>query len=73
MSVMVASIWVKFISKNSNTHEIEHNSPIIIPRYRFHFRSTDLTDKPHFIGFRVNLLINHKLLHIRTTYGFSYE
>ena len=23
------------------------NSPIIIPRYGFHFRSTDLTDKPH--------------------------
>ena len=40
-----------FISKNSDRLEIaEHsllNSPIIIPRHRFHFRSTDLTDKPH--------------------------
>ena len=47
---MDASIWVKFISKNSNMLEIEHsifNSPIIIPRYGFNFRSTDLADKPH--------------------------
>ena len=51
-SVTDASIWVKSISKNSNTLEIEHSllkTPIIIPRYRFHFRSTDHTDKP--IGF----------------------
>ena len=40
----------KVYSKNSNTLEIEHsllNSPIIIPRYGFHFRSTDLPNKPH--------------------------
>ena len=44
-SIMDSSIWVKFISKNGNTLEIEHslpNSPIIIPCYGFHFRSTDL-------------------------------
>ena len=44
------SIWVKFISKNSNTLAIEHsllNSPIVICRYGFHFRSTDLADKPN--------------------------
>ena len=49
-SVTDTSIWVKFISKNSNTSQIEHSllySPIIIPRYGFHFRSTDLADKPH--------------------------
>ena len=49
-SIMDSSIWVKFISKNGNTLEIEHslpNSPIIIPCYGFHFRSTDLPDKPH--------------------------
>ena len=44
------SVWVKFISKDSNTLEIEHsllNSPIIIFRYMFLFRSTDLADKPY--------------------------
>ena len=49
-SVTDASIWVMFISKNSDTLEIEIsllNSPIIIPRYGFHFRSTDISDKPH--------------------------
>ena len=38
-----------FISKNSNTLEREDsllNSPIVIPRYGFHIRSTDLGDKP---------------------------
>ena len=47
---MDAKIWVKFVSNNSNTLEIEHsllNSAIIIPRYGFHFRSTDLAVKPH--------------------------
>ena len=46
-SVTDASILVKFISKNSNTLEIEHsllNSPITIPRYGLHFRWTDLAD-----------------------------
>ena len=40
---------VKFIAKSSNRLDIEHrvlNSPIIIPHYGFHFRLTDLTDKP---------------------------
>ena len=49
-SVTDASIWVMFISKNSDTLEIENsllNSPIIIPCYGFHFRSTDQGDKPH--------------------------
>ena len=49
-SITDASIWVKPISKISNKLEIEHSllkSPIIIPRYGFHFRSTDLADKPH--------------------------
>ena len=49
-SVMDTSIWVNFISKNSNTLEIEHSllySPIIILRYGFHFRSTDRAYKPH--------------------------
>ena len=49
---------VKFISKNSNILEMVHsliNSPTIIPRYGFHFRSTDIADKPPFTGFRVNL------------------
>ena len=48
--VTVASIWVKLISKNSNTLEIEHsllNSPIFIPHYGFHNRSTHLIDKSH--------------------------
>ena len=40
-----------FISKNSDTLEIVRhslcNSPYIIRRCRFHFRSTDLADKPH--------------------------
>ena len=46
-----ASILVLFISKNSDTLEIAElslfNSPIIICRFGFHFRSTDLADKPH--------------------------
>ena len=50
-SVTDASICGKFISKNSNSLEIlEHcllNSPVIIPRNGFHFRSTNLADKPH--------------------------
>ena len=40
-----------FISKNSDTLETAENSlfnsPIIIRRCGFHFRSTDLADKPH--------------------------
>ena len=48
---MDASIWVVFISKNSDKLEIaEHslfNSPIIIRRCVFHFRSTDIADKLH--------------------------
>ena len=50
-SVMDASIWVIFISKNSDTLEIAEdslfNSPIIICHCGFHFRSTDLADKPY--------------------------
>ena len=41
-----ALVSVKFIFKNSNMLLIEHsllNSPIIIPHYGFHFRSTDLS------------------------------
>ena len=42
---------VMFVSKISDTLEIEHclltDSPIIIPRYGFHFRSIDIVDKPH--------------------------
>ena len=52
------SLWVKLISKNSNTLEIEHsllNSPIISPRYGFHFKSTDLAEKKPFIGLRVTM------------------
>ena len=49
---MDASIWVMFISNNSDTLEIaEHilfNLPTIIRRCGFHFRSTDLADKPRF-------------------------
>ena len=52
-------IWVMFISQNSDTLEIAGhsllNSPIVIRRFGFHFRSTDLADKPPLIGFRVNL------------------
>ena len=48
---MDTSLWVMFISKNSDTLEIaEHslfNSLIILCRCGFHFRSTDLADKPH--------------------------
>ena len=51
MSIMDTIIWVMFISKNSDMLEIaEHNlfnSPIIIYRCGFHFRSTDLADEPH--------------------------
>ena len=49
-SITDASIWVKFISKNSDTLEKAHsllNSPIMIPPYGFHFRLIDLADKPH--------------------------
>ena len=50
-SVTDASMWVMFISKNSDTLEIERhsllNSPIITLRYGFQFRSTELFDKPH--------------------------
>ena len=50
-SVTDTTIWVMFIFKNSETLEIvEHskfNSPNVIPRYGFHFRSTDLADKPN--------------------------
>ena len=57
-SVTDASIRVMFISKISDTLEIaEHslfNSPIIICHCGFYFRSTDLADKPPFIGFMVN-------------------
>ena len=45
MSVTHASIWLKLISKISNTLDIEYsllNSPVVILLYRFHFRSTDL-------------------------------
>ena len=40
---------VNVISKNSVKLEIKHNllySPFIIRRYGFHFRSTNLADKP---------------------------
>ena len=50
-SITDSSIWVMFISKYSDTLEIaEHslfNSPIVIRRNAFHFRSTDLADIPH--------------------------
>ena len=50
-SVTDTSIWVMFISKNSETHKkAEHSlfySTIIIRRCGFHFRSTYLADK-HF-------------------------
>ena len=52
-SVTDASVWLilMFISKNSDTLEIAKlslfNYPIIIRCCGFHFRSTDLTDKPH--------------------------
>ena len=43
-----ASIWVIFISKNSDKLDIakhsRFNSPIIIRRCGFHFRSTDVAD-----------------------------
>ena len=52
-SVTDASIWVMFVSRNSNKLETaEHsmfNYPIIIRRCVSHFRSTDLAEKP--IGF----------------------
>ena len=48
---MDASFGVMFISKTSDAVEIaEHSlfdSPIIIRCFGFHFRSTDLVDKPH--------------------------
>ena len=49
-SVTDVSIWVKFISKSSNTLETEHsllNSHIIVDIYGFHFRSADLADEHH--------------------------
>ena len=46
-----ASIWVILTPLNNGTLEIaDHSlfdSPIIIRRCRFHFRSTDLADTPH--------------------------
>ena len=55
-------MWVmlRFISRNSDMLEIERqlsmlNSPIIISRYGFHIRSTDLVDKAHIMGFRINV------------------
>ena len=50
---MDASIWVMFISKNSNTLEVEHSllhSSIIIPAMdsiSCQLTWTDLADKPH--------------------------
>ena len=47
---MNAFIYVMFFSKNSDMLEIENsllNSTIIIPRYGFRFRCSDLSDKPH--------------------------
>ena len=50
-SVMDASIWVMFFSKNSHTRTLDQssllNSPFIIPSFGFQFRSTDLADEPH--------------------------
>ena len=46
-SVADASLWVMFISKNSDIQHSLFNSPIISPRYQFHLRSTDLADQPH--------------------------
>ena len=43
-------IWVMFVHENSATLERENSllkSAIGIPCYGFHFRSTDLSDKPH--------------------------
>ena len=49
-SVTDASVWVVFISKNSDTLEIAEQSlfysTIITRRCAFYFRSTDLADKP---------------------------
>ena len=48
---MDAYIWVMFIYKNRNARTLDQGSllnfPIIIPRDGFHFRSTDLADKPN--------------------------
>ena len=44
-SVTDASIYIKFILKKIKCSLF--NSPFIIPRYEFHFRSTDLEDKLH--------------------------
>ena len=43
-------IWVMFVYENSDTLERENSllkSAIGILYYGFHFRSTDLSDKPH--------------------------
>ena len=40
-----AFIWVMFISKNCEIKQSLFNSPIIISRYEFHFKSIDLADK----------------------------
>ena len=51
VTYMYTSIWVMYISKNSDTPALaEHslfNSPIIIRRCGFHFSSTDFAAKPH--------------------------
>ena len=58
-----ASIWVMFISKNSNMLEIKHSlfhSHIIINRFGFCFRSTDLI--PSIPGQFVNKLFCDRAL-----------
>ena len=48
--VMDASIWVMFISKISNTPEIEHDLQSLLLYHSLlwiSFQSTDLADKPH--------------------------
>ena len=49
-SVTDPTIWVKFISKDSNMLQLQYslfNTPIIVSRYGFYFRSTDLANKTH--------------------------
>ena len=46
-SVKDTSIRVTFIDMLEIAEHSLLNSPIIIPRYGFHFRSTDLAFKPH--------------------------
>ena len=58
-SITDASIWVMFISKNSNTLErAQHslfNSPIIIHHCGVHSRAIDPADKPHSQDSKINL------------------